>query len=161
MLRFIIFRFGAWTRTILRFRRHSSRSFLTNFCVDSVRFLETMSRVLAPGALWAICPKLLLPVRNVSFPRVLAPLHKRGLTTRHIPPKIPPSPWPLCTSGGREKWAIRRCRHRNLLAVNSTVLEDSCFRLYADDKEAMLIYIYTRLKCRTNFDGVILSLNWT
>jgi hypothetical protein len=77
------------------------RNFFTIFRVDSDTCLEMMSCVLLPRDLSAISAKILPPFRIVSFPRIWAPLQSRDLTTRHRPPKMSPSSWPLCTNGGK------------------------------------------------------------
>ena len=64
-------------------------------CVHTVTCIETISRGFTSGDLFpAMSVRILPPVRNVSRRRVLAPLQRIGLTTRHKPHKELPIPQP-------------------------------------------------------------------
>src|SRR5215510_3724741 len=92
----------------LRFRP-PPESLPIRFCVACPKCLVTMSRVLMSAeVLSAISDKIRPPVRiaslpsafSVTRPKSLAPLHRRGLTKRKIPPKKLPIPRPFCINGG-------------------------------------------------------------
>jgi len=63
--------------------RPRPRNLLIKFCTDSGSCLDTISPKLVSGELRSVISvRILPPVRNVSRPTALAPLHKRGRSSR-------------------------------------------------------------------------------
>jgi len=103
------------------------------------------------------------PVRNVFRPKVLVPLQRTGLTTRHSPAETCRSRIPAEKEWDRvdESYAVVLAATRLVKVV--THERSHKHKTYGRDDDDLFLYYHveTRRKCKTTFVGVGLLLNST